>query len=62
MATGLLLPGLVFAVLGSAHPHRRVGPGSSERQLGLLQAIPLFARLPPAALEHLAANLVRVTE
>lgn len=60
VATGLLLPILAilaWPALTRIDARARV----PERELGLLRALPLFAPLPPAAVEHLAASLVRLT-
>jgi MFS family permease len=60
VATGLLLPGLAL-LSWRALTHIDARARFPERELGLLRTIPLFAPLPAAALEHLAASLVRVT-
>jgi Cyclic nucleotide-binding domain/Major Facilitator Superfamily len=59
VATGLLLPVLALASWARL---RRIDETSvvPEHELELLQRLPLFAPLPPATLEHLARNLVRV--
>lgn len=59
VATGLLLPVLALASWARLHAidARALVP---ERELELLRGLPLFAPLPPATLEHLAASLVRV--
>jgi MFS family permease len=59
VATGLLLPVLALASWARLHAidERALVP---ERELELLRGLPLFAPLPPATLEHLAASLVRV--
>jgi MFS family permease len=59
VAVGLLLPVLVLATWARlrAIDARTAVP---EREIELLQALPLFAPLPPATLEHLAARLERV--
>jgi MFS family permease len=59
VATGLLLPTLALASWAKLRgiDERAIVP---ERELGLLRGLPLFAPLPPATLEHLARNLVRV--
>jgi MFS family permease len=56
---GLLLPVLVLATWARlrAIDARTAVP---EREIELLESLPLFAPLPPATLEHLAARLVRV--
>ena len=58
-AVGLLLPVLVLATWARlrAIDARTAVP---EREIELLQSLPLFAPLPPATLEHLAARLERV--
>jgi MFS family permease len=60
VATGLFLPALValFWTRLLAIDAETVVP---EEQLELLRGIPIFAPLPPAPLEHLAANLQRVS-
>ena len=60
VATGSFLPVLValFWTRLLAIDSDTVVP---EEQLALLRAIPIFAPLPPAPLEHLAANLERVS-
>jgi Na+/melibiose symporter-like transporter len=59
VAVGLLLPLLVLASWARlrAIDERATVP---EREIELLRNLPLFAPLPPATLEHLAARLERV--
>jgi MFS family permease len=59
VATGLLLPALALASWTRLRTidERTVVP---EHELERLRSLPLFAPLPPATLEHLAGNLVRV--
>jgi MFS family permease len=59
VATGLLLPALALASWARLRTidDRAVVP---EHELERLRSLPLFAPLPPATLEHLAGNLVRV--
>lgn len=59
VAAGLLLPVLALVSWGSlrAIDERAVVP---QRELELLRALPLFAPLPPATLEHLVTHLARV--
>jgi Cyclic nucleotide-binding domain len=60
VAAGLLLPVLALASWTRlrAIDERTAVP---ELEIELLQALPLFAPLPPATLEHLAARLERVS-
>ncbi|HKO74773.1 MAG TPA: MFS transporter [Gaiellaceae bacterium] len=59
VATGLLLPALALASWPRLRTidERAVVP---RHELERLRSLPLFAPLPPATLEHLATNLVRV--
>ena len=59
VATGLLLPALALASWARLRTidERAVVP---RHELERLRSLPLFAPLPPATLEHLATNLVRV--
>ena len=59
VVAGLLLPVLVLVSWTRlrAIDERTAVP---EREIDLLQALPLFAPLPPPTLEHLATNLERV--
>ena len=59
VATGLLLPALALASWARL---RRIDAQTvvPEHELERLRRLPLFAPLPPATLEHLAGNLVRV--
>jgi MFS family permease len=59
VATGLLLPALALASWTRLRTidERTVVP---EHELERLRSVPLFTPLPPATLEHLADNLVRV--
>jgi MFS family permease len=60
IATGALLP--LLAVLTWRRLARiDTALAVPERQLALLRALPLFAPLPAAAIEHLAASLIPVT-
>jgi MFS family permease len=56
VAVGLLLPVLVLASWARLRGIDERG-AVPEREIELLRALPLFAPLPPATLEHLAARL-----